>query len=270
MIYYRINNINGLCVYKFKTLKNLQMKNSCLVKINCKEYENLPQEELTFTSHNVSQYNWSIAQTIKYFYSYYYLQSLYYQIKNCNFGWKWSTVQDFKTFALPVEKIKNDLISHPNPFVNNHYPLAQDIMENGMFFPFTYHCGNKILRGSHRLFALQQAAVDKEFLFLNTENLNCTWRWNNYNDLKIKSLEPIFNAVPFFFFSEDFTTIYKTTATSKGMINFWGVVMDDSLAPKFFNYRDEIKPLNLFNNKQDFGDFIHQPFPHILELDDFN
>ena len=54
------------------------------------------------------------------------------------------------------------------------------------------------------------------------------------------------------------------------MVSNCATIMNDNFASLFFNYRDKIKPLNIFNEEKYWEQFIKNPFPHISYLDKFN
>lgn len=272
MYYYEIHTKGGLSLYKFQTIDKLKLKYSTVKEITEKEYNELHIPILQCLKKDLSAFNWDEATTLKYYYSYYYAQTLHTEINNCKYTYTWDYCQNYKD--QNPEYTKNGFLGlnhvKTNPFINHNLEgLAKDIEENGMFFPF-YTYKDSVTHGVHRLYALKQFNSQKLFLFINTENCATEKYLLDYEKFKANYLQPIFNNVPFFFLAEDFKSVYKIEVNSKEMISNCATIMNDNFASLFFQHRDKIKPLNIFNKKNDWDYFINIPFPHIQYLDEFN
>lgn len=272
MYYYEIHSKGNLYLYKFQSMDKLNLQYSTVKNIDKTTYDKLNIPVLTCTKKDLSNFNWTKAQTLQYYYMYYYTQTLYSEIHNCDQPWQWDYCSNYQD--MHEEHTEQGFLGlnhvRDNPFINNNLSgLVKDILENGMFFPFyTYY--NVVTHGVHRLYALKNANVNKKFLFINMKNTACDKYEMDYEKFKEKNLQPIFQPVPFFFLAEDFKSVYKIEVNSKEMISNCATIMNDNFASLFFYYRDTISPLNIFNDEAAWDTFINSPFPHIKEMDCFD
>lgn len=119
-------------------------------------------------------------------YYYYYMISLYNLIHTYNCKWKFHTVNE-KIFLNGTNLKYDDFSRNPylDEYCNNKIGLAEDILQNGMYFPyFVYGLPQEqidqntisIALGKHRfysklLYQKKYGKIDKKFLFIYVPNV---------------------------------------------------------------------------------------------------
>ena len=122
MYYYEIHTKGNLYLYKFQTIDKLKLKYSTVKEITKIEYDALNIPILCCLKKDLSIFNWDEATTLKYYYSYYYAQTLHAEVKNCHHPYSWDYCQNYndqhpeytKNGFLGLNHVKN------NPFINNN------------------------------------------------------------------------------------------------------------------------------------------------------
>lgn len=213
------------------------------------------------------------SQHIKDIYNFY-LYNIHCMINILNYKYEWAKVSSYR-FSNFGEYDVSDFSRLPNPFLldyqNEKIKLAEDILENGMFFPFY---GGKlenpinpelyfIIQGKHRLYALKRYSetinyLRKEFLFITYPIDVQYFRYFSENTK---------NNIPNDVYMYNFDFENKKIILKK--INSYTdslKIMDSfgtSLGLYLYELRKQninIKAINILNNQEDFKNFISSPF----------
>lgn len=171
----------------------------------------------------------------------------------------WFKLNDFQ-FKLNCSE-KDLFEDFRNPFLKSLPLLAEDIVNNGMYFPFIFYpCQNncyKVRLGSHRLYALlqlnQTQFIEKEFLGIilppeysennfNTESLDCSSK----------------EEMPCYIIGHQPWALYSQNSMNNSYNFEYFAIFSDILAPNLFPFKDTIKPNLIWNNKNDFNRWLFE------------
>lgn len=203
----------------------------------------------------------------------YYLFNLYQLINKLDYKFEWIRASKYR-FSNFGEYDVSDFSRLPNPYLleyqNEKTKLAEDILNNGIFFPFY---GGKldnpinpdlyfIIQGKHRLYSLKRYSeniryLEDEFLFVTYPIDVQYFRMANHEMDKIK------NPILMYDFNEisnkiEPVMIDNYTGSLKIMDRF-GTVLGNYL----YELRQQginIQGHKIINDKQAFEDFIWSPF----------
>ena len=195
-------------------------------------------------------------------YNYYYLYNIYTLINDYHINWYFINLHDslitstLEIFENNFSETKNHINKYLIEYKNNTIGLAEEIVKNGMFFPFfgfSFEENYKIVLGNHRFYSLlkyqkeEKKKIDRHFLFLCIP----------YDDEK-----NIFDSSLFLykFLSEEKKEIIKVKPKNYSEIIPIMDIFGGQISNLLFEKRKNIYPNIILNNKEKFEEFINQPF----------
>lgn len=140
---------------------------------------------------------------------------------------------DIDGFNSYVENIKNPFIIDYKTDITN---LADDILINGLYFPF-FSKGNSIFLGQHRAYALKQKKINKSFL--------------NFKFNPIQNNRPVLCC----FIDINNFTFYRQLQPKEKVFETLFLFMDH-FPFVFYDYIDQILPNSFFQNLKSFKSFM--------------
>ncbi len=213
-----------------------------------------------------------IKKEIEQIYNYYFF-NLHQLVNQLNYKFEWIRASKYR-FSNFGEYDVSDFSRLPNPYLldyqHDKIKLAEDILANGMFFPFY---GGKldnpinpdlyfIIQGKHRLYSLKRYSenvqyLEDEFLFITYPIDVQYFRMANHEMDKIK------NPIYMYDYNEieqklELVKVDNYTTSLKIMDRF-GTYLGNYLY-KLRKQGINIKGHQIINNKQAFEDFIWSPF----------
>ena len=259
------NKLMGLCKQNCNFIEGL---NKLYFKIDKKEFNEIIKENPDIQIDAPRKLYESDIKSFKYLYDKYYLWYIYKIIHEYHGEYRWvnlidtpitGTWADKEHFTRCGNKYINEGID-----LNDHTYLANDILKNGMYFPFMIRDGNKtdgyeIVLGSHRLYSLYLLEPEK----LKEKDFLCIKIPFNDNSFKIyKDLTSPTCDYNYYYSNKD-NAIFAQKAENK--IDFIKKFLwfSDNVAFLAFDERKETPPHPILNNKELFEEFINGPEPTI-------
>ena len=193
-------------------------------------------------------------------YNYYYLYNIYTLINNYHIEWKFINLNDsLITSILDVSEsnfseTKNHINKYLIEYKNNTSKLAEDIIKNGMFFPFfgtSFKEKYRVILGNHRLYSLlkyqKEKRIDKQFLFLSIPRNN---EENIFND----------SSFLYKFLSKEEYKIIKVKPKNYSEIIPIMDIFGGQISNLLFEEKEIICPSKILNDEKAFINFINNPF----------